>query len=174
MTTPYVTVSNIIAGPCTSFLVDANPVGGTSAGVTMERAVTYTDLEVDQIVGPIKMAANKDVMTVTTELSEATLANLQLAFNLANAPVVATSPATTTLDVGIIASTIEHTLTFVGPAPTTNGHTTRTFTLHRAVNMGKPKMTIIKGKEQVFQVQFTLMPDLTQPAGSEFGTIVDQ
>lgn len=172
----YVTVGNIIAGPCSSFEVDGNPVGATAAGVTMERKVTYTDLEIDQIVSAIKMAASKDVMTVTTTLAEATQQNLQIAWNIATAPVVTTvAPLTSTLSVGVMGPTIEHTLVFVGPCPPTSaGYKTRTVTLHRAVNMGASKMAFEKGKEQGYLVEFTILPDLTQTAGSEYGTVVDE
>lgn len=169
-----VTVGNIIAGPCSSFTVDSNQVGGTSGGVTLERKMTYTDLEVDQIVGVLKQALSKDAVTVTTTLSEATLANLQLAFNVTAAPVTATTPASETLSIGVESSPVEHTLTFVGPCPAgTSNFTTRTISIHRAINMSTAKMDFIKDKEQGYQVQFTCLPDLTQTAGSEYGTVVD-
>lgn len=169
-----VTVGNIIAGPCTSFEVDGTAVGGTSGGVTLERKMTYTDLEVDQIVGVVKQALSKDAITVTTTLSEATLNNLQIAFNISNAPVVNTTPANTTLSVGVEKAPIEHTLTFVGPCPAGSGsYTARTVTIHRAINMSTAKMDFVKDKEQGYHVQFTCLPDLTQTAGSEYGTVVD-
>lgn len=178
MPTPYVTVGNIIAGPCTSFEVDGTPIGATTAGVTMERKVTFTDLEVDQIIGPIRMVPSKDVMTVTTTMAEATLQNLQIAFNLAAAPVVTAAAtgvtANTQLDLGLIQSAIEHTLVFKGPCPTTNGYSARTVTLNRCVNMGASKMAFEKGKETAYLVEFTCMPSLTATAGSEFGTMVDE
>jgi len=173
-TTPYVTVGNIIAGPCSSFTVDATAVGGTSGGVMMERKMTYTDLEVDQIVGVLKQALSKDAVTVTTTLSEATLANLQIAFNVTAAPVVSPTPATMTLSLGVETAPVEHILVFIGPCPAgAASYTKRTVTLHRAINMSAAKMDFIKDKEQGYQVQFTILPDLTQTEGSEYGTFVD-
>ncbi len=169
-----VTVGNIIAGACTNFAVDTTQVGGTSGGVTMERKVTMVDLEVDQIVGSIKKVPSKDVITVTTTLAEATLNNLQLAWGIAAAPVVATTPASTTLSVGVQNTAVEHTLTFVGPCPPgTANYTTRTVTIHRAVAVATAKMDFLKDKEQAYQVTFDVLPDLTQAAGSEYGTVVD-
>lgn len=174
MATSTVTVGNIIAGPCTSFTVDATAVGGTSGGVTMERKQTMVDLEVDQIVGSIKKVPSKDVITVTTTLAESTLNNLQIAWGISAAPVVATTPASTTLSIGIENVAIEHTLTFVGPCPPGTGtYTTRTVTCSRAVSVATAKMDFLKDKEQAYQVTFDILPDLTKTAGSEYGTIVD-
>ena len=174
MATPYVTTSNIIAGPCTSFTVDASAVGGTSGGVKTTRKMTFTDLEVDQIVGVLKKALSKDELTVKTTLSEATLNNLQIAWGVTAAPVVATTPASTTLNVGVEKSPVEHTLTFIGPCPPGSGtYTTRTVTFHRAISGVNGDLDFIKDKEQGYKVTFTILPDLTQTAGSEYGTVVD-
>lgn len=173
-TTPYVTKGNIITGPCKSFTVDSTAVGATSGGVKATRKQTMTDLEVDQIVGVIKKALSKDSMTVETTLAEATLDNLQIAWGVTAAPVVATSPASTTLSVGVESSPVEHTLTFVGPCPPgTGSYTTRTVTFHRAVNVTTADMDMQKDKEQGYKVTFDILPDLTQTAGSEYGTVVD-
>jgi hypothetical protein len=168
-----ITRGNIIAGPCSSFTVDGNPIGGTSGGVTMERKTTMVDLEIDQIVGSVRKVPSKDVITVTTTMAESTLANLQVAWGIATAPVVATTPASETLDVGVVTSAIEHALVFVGPCPS-GTYTSRTVTLHKAVSVATAKLSFEKDKEQAYQVTFDILPDLTQTAGSEYGTIVDQ
>ncbi|MCL6454371.1 MAG: hypothetical protein K6T78_12235 [Alicyclobacillus sp.] len=175
-TTPMtITTANIIIGPCTSFTVDGNPVGATSGGVTFEKKQTYTDLSIDQITGIAKKAIKEETYTVTTTLAEATLQNLQYALSLSAAPVVSTSPATTTLNLGLESGAVEHKLVFVGPCPpSSSNYKTRTFTLNRAINVSAVKMEIAKDKEQMYQVSFECLPDLTQPAGSEYGTIVDQ
>lgn len=172
-TTPYVTVGNIITGPCTSFTVGAAAVGATSGGVKATRKQTMTDLEVDQIVGVVKKALSKDALTVETTLSEATLANLQLAWGITAAPVVVTgTPAALTLSVGVETTPVEHTLTFVGPCPT-GTYTKRTVTFHRAINVTSADLDFQKDKEQGYKVTFDILPDLSQAAGSEYGTISD-
>lgn len=174
-TSMNVNAGNIIAGPCTSFQVDGVEVGGTSGGVSAERKMTFNDVEVDQVVGVVKKILTKDEITVTTTLSEATLANLQLAWGISQAPVVNTSPANTTLNVGVEKAPVEHTLTFVGPCPPgTSNYKTRTVTFYRAINMVSAKLDFMKDKEQQYQVSFQCLPDLTKQDGSQYGTVVDQ
>lgn len=168
-----VTVANIIIGACTSFKVDSTDLGGTSGGVTIEKKRDFTDLEVDQVTAIIKKAIKKETYTVKTQLSEATLANLQLAWGLSTAPVTAAGPpATETLDIGVETKVTEHTLTFVGPCPS-GTYTSRTFAVNRAISMAIAKPEMSKDKETLFEVEFDCLPDLTK-TGAEFGTVVDQ
>lgn len=171
-----ITTNNIIIGPCSSFTVDSTPVGGTSGGVAFEKHQKLVDLQIDQLVGTAKKGVTDETYTVITTLAESTLQNLQFALGLGAAPVVSTTPATTTLSLGIQTQTHEHALVFVGPCPPggTTSYTTRTFTLHRAVNVTAVKLEISKDKEQLIQLSFQCLPDTTQPPGSEYGTIVDQ
>lgn len=179
MTVPspmVITSANIIVGACTSFTVDSNAIGGTSGGVTFEKKQTFTDLSVDQATATVKKAVKQEVYTVTTTMSESTLANLQIALGSSQAPVVATTPASTTLNLSMEKTAIEHILVFVGPCPAgTSNYTTRTFTVNRAVNVSALKLDIAKDKEQLFQVAFDCLPDLSKTASQgQFGTIVDQ
>lgn len=172
MTAPNVTIANIIIGACTSFTVDSNQLGGTSGGVTMEKKRTFTDLQVDQVTGVVKKAIKEETYTIKTNLSEATLANLQLAWGLSQAPVTATTPATETLNIGLETTVTEHTLAFVGPSPS-GTYTSRTFSVNRAISMAVAKPIMAKDKETLFEVEFECLPDLTK-TGSEYGTVVDQ
>lgn len=169
-----VTTSNVIIGACTSFQVDGNDLGATSGGVTVEKKQTFVDIQVDQSTGVVVKAVKEETYTITTELAEATLNNLQIAFGLGSAPVVSTSPANTTLDLEAQGgAAIEHTLTFVGPCPPgTASYTTRTFSLNRAVNVTATKIEMARDKETLYQVAFQCLPDLTQ-TGHEYGTVVD-
>lgn len=166
-----VNVANIIIGACTSFTVDSTAVGGTSGGVTIEKKRTFTDLQVDQVTAVIKKAIKEETYTVKTTMSEATLANLQLAWGLSTAPTTSTSPATETLNIGVETTVTEHTLTFVGPCPS-GTYTSRTFNVNRAISMAVAKPEMSKDKETVFEIEFECLPDLTK-TGAEFGTVVD-
>jgi len=170
-----VTVGNIIIGACTSFMVDTVDIGATSGGVMIEKKQTFTDLQIDQVTGIIKKAIKEETYTIVTTLAEATLANLQIAFGASKAPVVSTvAPIGTTLSLGVETGAVEHKLVFVGACPTgTTAYTTRTFTLNRAVNVTSTKIDLAKDKEQMFAVSFECLPDLTQVAGSEYGTVFD-
>ena len=65
----------------------------------------------------------------------------------------------------------EHTLTFIGPAP--GEYKTRTYTVHRAINVSASEHSYVKNGEVVIPVEFEILPDMTQPEGEEWGTIVD-
>lgn len=56
-------------------------VGGTDGGATFEVDTTYTDLSVDQIIMNVGSRLTDLKMTVTTKMSEMTLANLTTALN---------------------------------------------------------------------------------------------
>lgn len=172
MSTPTVNIANIIIGACTSFTVDSTAVGGTTGGVMIEKKRTFTDLQVDQVTGVVKKAIKEETYTVKTTLSEATLANLQIAWGLSQAPTTSASPASETLNIGLETTVTEHTLTFVGPCPS-GTYTSRTFSVNRAISMAVAKPEMAKDKETLFEVEFECLPDLTK-AGAEYGTVVDQ
>jgi hypothetical protein len=164
-------VANLIIGPCTSFQVDTKDVGGTSNGVQIEKKQKLNPITVDQIPGEVAQAIEDEAYTIKTELPAVTLANLQLAWGLSQAPVTdAGTPSKQTLSVGIERKVIEHALTFTGPAP---GGKTRTYTCTRAVTMVAGAATMDKKKQMAYPVEFKILPDLTS-AGSEYGTVVDQ
>jgi hypothetical protein len=173
MTTPTtsIDVSTLIIGPCTSFLIDGVDVGGTSNGVQIEKKQKLNPITVDQIPGEVAQAIEDESYSIKTELPAVTLANLQLAWGLSQAPVTtAGPPATQTLSLGIERKVIEHTLSFTGPAP---GGKTRTYTNARAVAMVSGAATLDKKKQMTYPVEFKILPDLTD-VGAEYGTIVDQ
>lgn len=166
-----VTTTNIIIGPCTSFQLDGTELGGTSNGVSVEKKQTTTNLECDQIAGAVGAGLSDEAYTIKTELAEATLANLQLAWGLSTAPTTdAQTPATTTLNLGLESDVIEHTLTFVGKAP---GGKTRTYSVNRAIAVVSGAHQLDKKKQITFPVEFTIFPDLTK-TGAEFGTVADK
>lgn len=56
-------------------------LGGTNGGVTLELALDYTELEVDQIVDIVGRRLTKREMKINTTLAETTLENFQIANN---------------------------------------------------------------------------------------------
>jgi len=71
-------------------------VGGTEIGVTVEIDVTYVDLKVNQLLDPVGARPTDRLITVKTQLSEATYQNMQTALNQLN--TVTVSGAYTTID----------------------------------------------------------------------------
>lgn len=95
-----VTTTNLIQGPATLYYglfgateptdasVNTTPpasawtdLGGTNGGVTLTLNLTYSELEVDQIVDRVGSRLTKRDFMVKTDLAEATLENLALALN---------------------------------------------------------------------------------------------
>lgn len=164
-----VTQTNIIIGPCTSFKVDSTDIGATAGGVTVDMQDKFQDVEVDQVAGVVAKGITTRTMTVKTQLAEATLENLQIAWNQSKPVTTDAQAGTKTLGIGLDLVPPYHALTFIGPGP---GGKQRTFTVHKAVTSGA-SYDIAKDKPGFYSVTFECVPDLSQPAGQEFGTVVD-
>lgn len=165
-----VTSGNIIIGPVKSFTVDTTDVGATSGGVSVQPRDSFRNITVDQVVGTIKKGMTDRQIHVVTTLSETTLDNLKIAFDLGGTISTDGTSGSKTLGIGMDFTAAEHTLTFVGPGP--DGFT-RTFTINRAVGYATGNYQLRKDNESVVQVNFHCLPDMTKPAGQEYGTIVD-
>jgi hypothetical protein len=108
-----VTSTNLIQGPATLYwgafgstepttlaTAPAAPftdLGGTQDGVEFQVADDYSVLSVDQVVYEIDRRRTNRVLTVKTNLAEATLANLAIAINNTAPAAVAGPPATNVL-----------------------------------------------------------------------------
>lgn len=105
------TVTNLIQGPArlwTGAFGVAEPLdtavgtdpgagwtdaGGTQDGVSWEVNQEYSELEVDQIVDVPESRLTKRVETIKTNMAEATLANIKIAFNGGTITVAASNQA---------------------------------------------------------------------------------
>ena len=124
-----VTSTNLIQGPATLYLgvfgvaepasvatapgVGWADVGGTKDGVELAVNDSYSVLEVDQVIYEVARVRSKRIVTIKTNLAEATLANLALALNN-------TAPATSVLtaDDGLVAFSPAYTAVLLdGIAP---------------------------------------------------------
>lgn len=99
-----VTTSNLIQGPATMYAgifgvvepaavatvpgVGWTDVGGTQDGVMLSVELTFSELQVDQVVDIPGQRVTKRVTKIKTNLAEATLANLAIALNEAAATIV--------------------------------------------------------------------------------------
>lgn len=165
-----VTKGNLITGPATTFALDGIDLGGTLGGVQIEKKQKLVGVMVDQIPGDVAEAVESEEYTISTELAEVTLQNLQYAWGLDAAPVTDVGAGTQTLSLGIQQKVVEHALVLGGPAP--NGKQ-RTFTSARVVNMVTGKQELDRKKQYGFPVSFTILPELTA-TGKEYGQVVDQ
>lgn len=163
-----VDTANIIIG-AGILKIDGEEVGATRDGVVMGRTVEFYDVTCDQANGVIKKHLVNQTRVLRTSLLEATLENLKLAWGgiIEEDDVEGTK----TLKMGVKDGSEEHTLTFIGPAP--GEYKTRTYTVHRAINVSASEHSYLKNGEVVIPVEFEILPDMTQPEGEEWGTIVD-
>lgn len=168
--TMAVTTANVIIGPCTSFKVDDVDVGATAGGVQIQVQDKYQDVEVDQVPGIVQKGLTQRTVTVKTQLAEATLENLKVAWNLGSNITTDGQTGGKTLNLGVDRQGIEHTLTFVGPGPSGKQ---RTVTVHRAISVAAAAYDMAKDRPAFLEVTFECLPDLTQPAGQEYATIVE-
>jgi hypothetical protein len=162
-------VQNVIYGPAKTFQVDGVDLGFTAGGVELNHEVTSKDIEADQVVGRVKTMKTKDGYTIKTSLLESTLANLQIVWGLTAAPATDGS-GNNVLYVGVERTFKNHSLYFVGQGP--NGFE-RQITVHIAQSVAASKLDLKKDAEEMYAVQFNLLPDFTQPPGQEYMKILD-
>lgn len=166
-----VTASNLIQGPATLYAAvfgSAEPttvattpaapfadLGGTQDGVELGIADDYSVLSVDQIVYEIARRRTNRVLTVKTNLAEATLANLALAINN-TAPAAVTGPPATnllTLDDGLNAFAPQYTAIILdGIAP---GGFRRRFIMRKCLSTDSVATSYKKDGQTLIPVTFT-------------------
>lgn len=144
-------------GACTS-------IGSTDGGVMLTVSNEFHDIEVDQSKVPIDQKLDKRTATLTTNMAEATLANLALAMTL---PVGAVAGGV--LSVGL-QEPVARTMYIIGPGP---GGATRTIHIFKAKATGSPEMGFMKDEKIVIPLEITAIADTTQPSGQELLTITD-
>jgi hypothetical protein len=134
-------------------------VGGTQGGIMGEIDNTYMEQVVDQVPLPVGGRLTKQAITVTTQLAEATLANLQLAMNGLISVSVQSGYTTSDLQTATSATQPQYsTLIMDGWAPTTG--TTEVSCRRRSIiwkvlSAGKATFAYEMDKNTVFNVTFT-------------------
>lgn len=167
---PDYNAQNVLVGLGT-IKVDGTSIGYTSGGVTLTATANRVDKEVDQSYAPIGILKVSESFGVKTNLAETTLENLKLVWEqTATITTVIGPPDTRTLKWGMNSSVIEHTLQFKGKSP--QGYD-RTFDLFKAVVFEAGDIDHKKDGITQIPVTFRILPDITKPAGEEYGTIED-
>lgn len=134
-------------------------LGGTQGGVMSEIDNTYTEQVVDQLVDPVGARLTKRAITVTTQLAEATLANLALALN--GEVTTSVQSGYTTLDLITTTSATQPSYTSLiidGWAPTTGTSETacrRRVIVWKALAQSKISLEYDMQKNAVYSVVFT-------------------
>jgi len=162
-----VTATQVLVG-IGDFKVDGTSVGSTRGGVVIIKNVDIFEKEVDQAFTPVGQHKLREQYQVRTEIAEATLENLKIAWDIANN--IETGASTRTLSLGINEDMVYHELEFHGEAP--NGYD-RKFVVYRAAIAEIGETRLAKDDITVIPVTFNIYPDTTKPAGKQLGYIVD-
>lgn len=148
--------------------VDNVSVGYTSGGVVLSASSDRMDKEVDQSYAPVGIHKVKETYQIKTSLAEATLANLKLVWEQTEAVVDGTGIRT--LSWGMNPNVVEHSLTFEGVSPEGKA---RTYNVYKAVVWEVGDIEHKKDALTTIPVTFRILPDVSKPAGKEYGSIVD-
>jgi len=164
---------NVLVGLST-LKIDGISVGYTSGGVTISLATDRTDKEVDQSFAAVGIIKVRESFTLKTNLAEATLDNLRLIWeqvaSIVTTPAGIGVPPKRKLKWGQAPSIIEHTLEFIGKSP--EGYS-RSFSVFKAVIFEVGDLPHQKDAITTIPVTFRILPDVSLPAGQEYGEIID-
>jgi hypothetical protein len=177
-------------------------VGLTNTGLELNYQPTYAEVKVDQLLDAARLFKSDIKVELKTELTEATLENLQLAwgqmdsyYNASGSAVTALSltdpitgekAATLNMAAGSLGDApVERVIIAVGNAPYNIGDETqsysgrnkeRVYIARRAVSMDVTAHSLKRDTATVFPVAFRLLPDDSQAAygGSEYGVVIDR
>ena len=181
-----VTVSNIIIGAgnlyisATSVLLEiitnnTNPplnnyhIGATMDGVELQYEPDYIDIVIDQFKDAAKIFDDGYKLTVRTNMAEATIDNLKVAWNMLDSNVTTTSN-TKTLNLPIKGdSPVERKLLVIGKSP---AGLERRYFARRAISIEASGHALKRSEATVFPVAFRLLPDPVY-SNAEYGFIQD-
>ena len=162
--------------------------GLTTEGVDISYEPGYGEVMVDQLLDVAKIFKQTLKVTAKTTLTEATLANLEVAFGNEGSITSTASSVIMSLSAGSLGvEPIERGLVFVsqsvaqanvgvsaGPSGVSAaGANERVYYARRAVSMDTVAHSMKRDAATVYPVTFRLLPD-TDYVGSEYGKIIDR
>ena len=147
--------------------VDGVILGGYQGGVNVTYSQTEVFVESDWSLGPVDSETTGVELTVSTELEEATLENLAIAWGIHSSSVLS---GTSSKILNIIPHTNmrEVELIFQGMSATDRTKV-RTFTCVKAVRIGSSSTVLNRGIKTTIPVTFKCL----MGTDGSFGTIVD-
>lgn len=174
-------------------------VGATQDGLEISYEPDYGEVEVDQLKDAALIFNQGLRIMINTNLAEATLYNLALAWGyhsrfLKETGYSGSAEATTDKTTGLVTTndsvlrlgnpddeTVERQVLVVGNAPKSDAvaaldntrYNERVYLGRRAVEMDTSAHSLRKNEATVFPVSFRLLPDPTY-SGTEYGVIIDR
>lgn len=156
-------------------------VGATQEGVEIGYDPDYGEVEVDQMKDAALMFNNGVTVTMTTNLAEATLQNLALAWGVAGA--LTEGADTDTFRIGVPGEEpVERSAAVVGRAPrggtNDSNRAQRIYRARRVISVEGSTHALRTSEATTFPVTFRMLPyrgaDGTSYVGSEYGEIIDR
>lgn len=166
------------------FDADANwsYAGGTQGGVELAYQPTIGEVEVDQLKDAALLFNEMITVTLNTNLVEATLENLIVAWGLPD-DVLAVSTEVDTFSIGVPdEDVVERAVAVIGkgaPTATGRGNTTdgtkrdRIYHGRRVVSIEGSTLALRRTEATQFPVAFRMLPHATH-VGSEYGEVIDR
>lgn len=147
--------------------IDGYDVGGFQGGVRITWGQRETFVESDWHLGPVDSEVIAYDFQIATELEEATLENLAMAWGMSSSSVLsgASSKILTLAPESVM---LEHQLVFEGMSATDRTKT-RVFTVDKAVRIGSSQTTLHRGVKTVIPCTFKALID----SNGDYGQIVD-
>lgn len=192
-----VTTDNIIVGPGNLYIADigtalptwatdANAdfdedaawitLGATMGGVEVAYQPDYGEVEVDQLKDAARLFHQGLTVTMSTQLAEATLENLLVAWGLGS-ECLTSSGTTWTLEVDVPSDRpVERKLAVVGSAPlgANDEEMERIYVAHRVISIEGSTHSLTRTEATEFPVTFRLLPRPEEAPNGLYGQIIDR
>lgn len=156
---------------------DQYHIGATMDGVEVQYEPDYVDINVDQLKDAAQIYFNGYRVTVRTNLAEATLGNLKVAWGMPDAALTSNA-STIRLALPIPADEPrERKLLIVGRSPLSTPTTTleRRYFCRRAITVDASSHALKRGEATMFPVAFRILADPTYSNNAgDYGYIEDQ
>lgn len=162
-------------------------LGATEGGVELSYEPTYGDIEIDQFLDAAKLRLENQTYNVTTQLMEATLANLIYVWGYdtdTHLDVTAGESAEgiqSTFKMGVLESDpCEYAVSVVSrgvgdqPNCVPGTKVERVYVARRIVSAEGSPINMNKTESTMFQVNFRLLPDTSAPDNEQYGKIFDR
>lgn len=159
----------------TTLDTNGSHMGATMDGVNVQYEPDYTDIEVDQLKDAAIIYQNGYKVTVNTNVAEATLANLKVAWGLPDA-ALEVNGGLDRLNLPIPADDpVERKLIIYGKSPAATASTIkyRKYFCRRAISVDTSSHALKRGEATMFPVSFRILADPSY-SNAEYGYIEDE
>ena len=157
-------------------------VGYTNNGLQISYNPSYGSVTVDQLLDTAKLFKESMEVSIATEMTEATLENITVAWAQSVSPATVGTGTGLTKTMGMEAGALgqaprERQLIAVGNAPTTlataNSSSERVYYARRVLSIQASQHSLARNTATTFPVTFRLLPDGNY-SGAEYGKIIDR